>query len=94
MLQYDQMKRSHRGLWPQRWRRERMILMSVMEAILQRKSIRAYQDKPIEQEKLEKILEAGRLAPSATNQQAWKFVVVTDPALRHELVAAAGIRPL
>ncbi len=65
-----------------------MILMSVMEAILQRKSIRAYQDKPIEQEKLEKILEAGRLAPSATNQQAWKFVVVTDPALRHELVAA------
>ena len=55
---------------------------------MQRKSIRAYQDKAIEQEKLEKILEAGRLAPSATNQQAWKFVVVTDPALRHELVAA------
>ena len=56
--------------------------MSVMEAIEKRKSIRAYQDKAIEQDQLDKILEAGRLAPSATNQQAWKFVLVTDSELR------------
>lgn len=62
--------------------------MSVMEAIEKRKSIRAYQDKAIEQDQLDKILEAGRLAPSATNQQAWKFVLVTDPELRQQMVPA------
>ena len=39
--------------------------MDVFEAVQERKSIRAYQDKPIPREKLERILEAGRLAPSA-----------------------------
>ncbi len=63
-------------------------MMSVMEAIEKRKSIRAYQSQPIEQEKLDQILEAGRLAPSATNQQAWKFILVTDPELRQKMVAA------
>lgn len=62
--------------------------MTVMEAIQTRKSIRAYQQKPIEEEKIQQIVEAGRMAPSATNQQAWKFVVVTDPALRQQMMAA------
>ena len=62
--------------------------MSVREAIETRKSIRAYQPQPVEEEKLNKLLEAGRLAPSATNQQAWKFVLVTDPELRQKMVAA------
>ncbi len=62
--------------------------MTVMEAIQTRKSIRTYQQKPIEEEKIQQIVEAGRMAPSATNQQAWKFVVVTDPALRQQMMAA------
>jgi nitroreductase len=52
--------------------------MNVFEAIEERRSIRAYQDKPIPREKLEKILEAGRLAPSARNIEPWHFIVVTD----------------
>lgn len=64
--------------------------MDVFSAIKSRKSIRAYKDRDIESEKLERILEAGRLAPSAMNRQAWKFVVVTDPQTREKLAAAAN----
>jgi nitroreductase len=59
--------------------------MDVYEAILERRSIRAYQNKPIEREKLEKILEAGRLAPSARNIEPWHFIVVTDEKKRKVL---------
>ena len=52
--------------------------MAVLDAIRRRYSCRAYQDKSIEQDKLESILEAARLAPSAKNTQDWRFVVVTD----------------
>ena len=62
--------------------------MTVMDAILSRRSTRSFQQKPVEQEKLERVLEAGRLAPSARNQQHWKFVVVTDPELREKLAQA------
>ena len=55
--------------------------MSVMEAIEKRRSIRRYGSKPVEAEKLEKVLEAGRLAPSARNRQEWKLLAVTDPKL-------------
>ena len=63
--------------------------MDVMTAIGARRSIRAYSDKPVEDEKLNKVLEAGRLAPSAKNRQEWKFVVVRDPETRRKLVEAA-----
>ena len=43
---------------------------------------RAYdKERPVEAEKLERILEAGRVAPSACNAQPWKFVVITDREL-------------
>jgi nitroreductase len=64
--------------------------MDVMEAIKLRKSIRSYQDKPVEEEKLRSILEAGRLAPSASNRQEWKYVVVKDKETRQKLARAAG----
>lgn len=64
--------------------------MDVMTAIRTRRSIRAYKDKPIEDEKLEAVLEAGRLAPSAANRQEWKYVVVKDKALREKLVDIAN----
>jgi len=64
--------------------------MEVMEAIRNRFSCRSYQDRPIEREKLDCILEAARLAPSAKNLQDWRFVVVTDKQLRQRIVEAAN----
>ncbi|MCY2930357.1 MAG: nitroreductase family protein [Planctomycetota bacterium] len=63
--------------------------MDVYEAIRTRGSTRAYRDCPVESEKLARILEAARLAPSARNIQAWKLVVVQDPAARRALAEAA-----
>ena len=59
--------------------------MNINEAIRKRYSCRAYLDKPIEKEKLDIILEAARLAPSAKNTQDWRFVGVTDKEIRHKL---------
>jgi nitroreductase len=59
--------------------------MTVYEAIRKRYSCRSYHDKPIEQDKLDNLLEAARLAPSAKNTQDWRFVVVTDRETRHQL---------
>jgi len=63
--------------------------MQVMQAIRERRSVRAYQDRPVPEDVLTRLLEALRLAPSGGNRQLWKFVVVTDPAIRAELAAAA-----
>ncbi len=49
-----------------------------MKEIFERVSIRKYQDKPVEKEKIEQILKAAMAAPSAGNQQPWEFYVVTD----------------
>ncbi len=51
----------------------------VIEAIRARRSVRGYQPGPVTREQLETIVDCGRLAPSALNEQAWEFVVVTDP---------------
>ena len=59
--------------------------MDVFEAIQERRSIRTYQDTPVPREKLEKILEAARLAPSARNIEPWHFIVVTDGEKRQVL---------
>ena len=66
--------------------------MDVLSAIKNRRSIRKYQPRPIEKEKLEKVLEAARLAPSAMNTQPWRFIVVQDENLKEEIKAAAGGR--
>jgi len=63
--------------------------MDVFEAIRTRRSIRKFRPKPIPDEKLEMILEAGRLAPSAGNCQPWRFVVVKDPERKRALAKAA-----
>ena len=64
--------------------------MNVMDAIRTRKSVRRYLDRPVEAEKLRAVLEAGRLAPSASNRQEWRFVVVQDSVTREKLGEAAG----
>lgn len=63
--------------------------MNVAEAVRSRRSIRAFKSKPVEEEKLRRVLEAGRLSPSARNVQDRKFVVVRDPAMREKLMKAA-----
>jgi len=63
--------------------------MNVMDAIKYRYSVRRYKNKPIEEEKLNKILEAGRLAPSAKNRQEWRYVVVRDKGKIQKLMIAA-----
>jgi nitroreductase len=64
--------------------------MAILEAIRKRYSCRSYLNKPIEQNKLDEILEAARLAPSAKNLQDWRFVVVTDKATKCRLAEAAN----
>ncbi|MBS7639549.1 MAG: nitroreductase family protein [Candidatus Bathyarchaeia archaeon] len=62
--------------------------MEVFKVICERRSIRKYRDEPIPEEILERILEAGRLAPSAANRQPWSFIVVKDKGVKSELVDA------
>ena len=63
--------------------------MELKEVIEKRESIRDYEDKPIPQDKLLRVLEAARLAPSGSNRQPWKFVVVKDRQTRQKLAQAA-----
>jgi nitroreductase len=62
--------------------------MELYEAVQKRLSVRSYKPDPVPEEALDRILEAGRLAPSAKNLQPWKFIVVKDPAIRQALVPA------
>jgi nitroreductase len=63
-----------------------------LELIISRQSDRKYSDKPVEKEKLERIIEAGRMAPSACNAQPWKFIVITEPELIVNIAEAASAR--
>ncbi|TEU12026.1 MAG: hypothetical protein E3J21_22220, partial [Anaerolineales bacterium] len=56
--------------------------MDVLEAIKQRRSIRQFTEQAIERELLEQMLDAARWAPTAGNQQRWRFIVVTDPTVK------------
>lgn len=64
--------------------------MDVFEAIKGRRSVRAFKPDPMDEKDLEKILDAGRLSPSAGNCQPWEFVVVRDEGVKQKLVRAAG----
>lgn len=64
--------------------------MELMEAIQKRYSCRSYIDKPVEPDKLEKITESARLAPSAKNMQEWRFVFVTEPDKKQKVALAAN----
>jgi nitroreductase len=58
---------------------------SFLSLVSKRQSVRKYTDKAVEPEKLARCLEAARLAPSASNSQPWKFVVVTDEELSRKV---------
>jgi nitroreductase len=63
--------------------------MNVIDAIKARKSVRRYLEKPIEEEKLLAVLKAGRLAPSASNRQEWRFIIVRNKTTRKKVAEAA-----
>lgn len=65
--------------------------MEVMDAIKRRRSIRAYKNTPVDEETLNTILEAARLAPSWGNTQTWRFVVVRDKEIKRQL-SQVGLR--
>ena len=67
--------------------------MTVQEAIQKRRSVRNYQEKPVEPEKLRAVLEAAALAPTACNEQRVRVIVVTDPAVRKALRGACSNFP-
>ena len=63
--------------------------MDVLEAIQNRRTVRRYTGAAVPCEDLEKIVNAGRLAPSGNNRQPWQFIVITDPAIIRKLLVPA-----
>jgi len=63
--------------------------MDIYEAIKSRRSVRAYKNKEIDSDVLERILEAVRLAPSANNRQNYQFIIVKDSKKKLDLAKAA-----
>jgi len=59
--------------------------MDFFEVVETRRSIRRFMDKPVEEDKLQAILEAVRQAPSWANLQCWRFIVVKDPAVKEKI---------
>jgi|SRR5690554_1594517 len=68
-------------------------MVSFLELVKKRYSVRRYSGRPVAREKIERCLEAARLAPSACNAQPWQFIVVDDPGLKEE-VAKTTFSPL
>ncbi len=62
--------------------------MHFSELIRTRQSVREYQDKTVEQEKLEILIEAVRLAPSASNSQPWRLILITDADIKARVARA------
>jgi len=67
--------------------------MGIIEEIAGRRSVREYAGRPVEEEKLARVLEAGRLAPTARNVQPCEFVVVTDAHRRRRLADISPHQP-
>jgi len=68
---------------------ERVMTMDLTTAIDQRFSVRSFKKYGIEPDKMARVMEAARLAPSASNRQEWRFVVVRDERMRERLADAA-----
>ena len=62
--------------------------MELLELIKIRQSVRKYTDQSVEKEKIDRCLEAARVAPSASNSQPWKFVIVDDKNLKDKVARA------
>ncbi len=62
--------------------------MDFYDVVRKRLSVRSYRPDPVPEDVLNRVLEAGRLAPSAKNYQPWKFIIVKNPTVRQALVPA------
>lgn len=62
--------------------------MNFAELVQIRQSVRRYQDRPVESEKLQVIVESVRLAPSASNGQPWTLIIVDEPLLKDKVARA------
>ncbi|MBR0384184.1 MAG: nitroreductase family protein [Eubacteriaceae bacterium] len=60
-----------------------------MDTLFNRHSVRQYDGRPVENEKIDKLLKAGMAAPTAGNQREWEFIVVTDNNLKAEVAACS-----
>lgn len=67
--------------------------MELIEAIEGRRSIRKYQDTPVDEKTVELVLNAARLAPSWTNCQCWRFIVVRNASTKAALSDMVGENP-
>jgi nitroreductase len=61
------------------------MFMSVLDTIVNRRSIRRYEDKEIPKDVFNRILEAGRQSPSAANKQPYRFVIVADSEIKQKM---------
>lgn len=68
--------------------------LSFAELVKTRQSVRSYQGTPVEPEKLQMLIEAVRLAPSASNSQPWKLIIVDEPELRNRVARATFSRTI
>jgi nitroreductase len=66
-----------------------MPAQSFSDLVQSRRSIRKYQSKPVEREKIVQCIEAARLAPSAENVQPWRFIILDDPEILKQFSAHA-----
>jgi len=64
----------------------------VLDAIRTRRSIRTFTEQPVDSAVLHEIIQAGVWAPSGLNNQPWRFVIVTDPAIRARLAEQTNYR--
>ena len=64
--------------------------MTFSELLTSRQSVRKYQNKPVEREKIAQVIEAVRLAPSACNSQPWKLIIVDEPELKDKVAHATS----
>ena len=69
--------------------------MDFLELVSSRQSVRAFDpERSVEKDKIERIIETARLAPSACNAQPWSFVLVDDPELKNKVADATSSRVL
>ena len=73
---------------PYKWKQGH--IMDVFEAIKSRRSIRTYESEPVPEDKINKMLEAAKLAPSASNRQNWEFIILNDVEIKNQLVKACN----
>jgi hypothetical protein len=64
--------------------------MELKEAINKRRSIRIFSDKPINKKQIEEIIFSATSAPSACNNQGWRFIIIDSPLIKEKIVAEGG----